>query len=63
MKTLVDEQEVQSSSPVVPQNARAPQARIESQIKAETKKPVVAQPQVDGYESCLELAAQFLARG
>ena len=63
MKTLVDEQEVQSSSPVTPQIARAPQARIQSQIKAEAKTPVVAQPQVECYESCLELAALFLARG
>ena len=63
MKTLVEEQEVQSSSPAVPQKARAPQARIQSQIKAEAKTPVVAQPQADCYESCLDLAAQFLARG
>ena len=63
MKTLVDEQEVQSSSPVAPQKARAPQARMQIQIKAEAKTPVAAQPQVDCYESCLDLAALFLARG
>lgn len=62
MKTLVDEQEVQSSSPVIPQNAGAPKARIQSSIKAEAKTPV-AQPEVDGYESCLDLAALFLGRG
>lgn len=63
MKTLVDEQEVQSSSPVIPQNAGAPQARVKIQIKAEAKAPVVAQPQVDCYESCLDLSALFLPRG
>ena len=63
MKTLVEEQEVQTSAQVVPQKAVVPQARIQSQIKAEVKTPVVAQPQVDCYESCLDLAAQFLARG
>jgi hypothetical protein len=63
VKTLVDEQEVQSSSPAIPQNARVPQARIQSQPKAEAKTPVVAQPQADCYESCLDLAALFLARG
>jgi hypothetical protein len=63
VKTLVDEPEVQSSSQVVPQKASAPRARMQNQIKAEAKTPAVAQPQVDYYESCLELAALFLARG
>lgn len=63
MKTLVEEQEVQSSSPVVSQNMRAPQPRIEKQINAEAKPSVVAQAQVDCYESCLDLAALFLPRG
>ena len=63
MKTLVDEQEVQSSSPAIPQKARVPQAGIQNQIKVEAKTPVVAQPQADCYESCLDLAALFLARG
>lgn len=63
MKTLVDEQEVQSSSPALPQNARVSLARIQSQTKAEAKTPVVAQPQADCYESCLDIAALFLARG
>ena len=63
MKALVEEQEVQSSSPSVPQNAAAAQARIQSQIKAEAKPPIVAQPQADCYESCLDLAALFLGRG
>jgi hypothetical protein len=63
MKTLVDEQEAQSSSPVIPQNAGAPQTRLQSPIKAEAKTPVIAQPQEDCYESCLDLAALFLARG
>jgi len=63
VKTLVDEQEVQSSSPAIPQKARVPQARIQSQTKAEAKTPAIAQPQADCYESCLDLAALFLARG
>jgi len=63
VKTLVDEQEVQSGSPAIPQKARVPEARIQSQAKAEAKTPVVAQPQADCYESCLDLAALFLARG
>ncbi len=63
MKTLVDEQEVQASRPAIPQKARAPQADIQSQIKAEAKTPVVAKPPADCYESCLDLAALFLARG
>lgn len=63
MKTLVNEEEVQSISPVIPQNAGAPQARIQGQIKVEVKSPVVAEAQVDCYESCLDLAALFLARG
>jgi hypothetical protein len=63
VKTLVDEQEVQSSSPAIPQKARVPQAGIQSQTKAEAKTPVVTQPQADCYESCLDIAALFLARG
>jgi hypothetical protein len=63
VKTLVEEQEVQSSSPAIPQNVRAPQAGMQNQIKVETKTPVVAQPQADCYESCLDLAALFLGRG
>jgi len=59
----VDEQEVQSSSPAIPQKARAPQAGTQNQIKVEAKTAVVAPPQADCYESCLDLAALFLARG
>lgn len=59
----MDEQEVQSNSPAIVQNTGAMQAGIQSQIKAEAKTPVVAQPQADCYESCLDLAALFLGRG
>jgi len=66
VKSLVAEQEVQSSSPAVTQDAKPRQAAqevIRSQSKAEPKTPAVAPAKVDCYESCLDLAALFLARG
>ena len=66
MKTLVDEQEVQSSAPAITQDAKprqAAQAVVWSQSKAEPKTPAVVPAQVDCYESCLDLAALFLPRG
>jgi len=63
VKTLVDEQEVQSSAPAVSSNERAAQASLAHKSKAEPKLVAVAQPQVDYYESCLDLSALFLGRG
>jgi len=66
VKTLVAEQEVQSSGAAITQDARPRQATqevIRSQSKAEPKTPAVAQAQVDCYESCLDLSALFLPRG
>lgn len=63
MKTLVDEQEVQSS-PEIKRDERVRQvapAVIVSQTKAVPPTPGDAQP--DCYESCLDLAALFLGRG
>jgi len=44
VKTLVDEQEVQSGSPAIPQKARVPEARIQSQAKAEAKRRLLPSP-------------------
>jgi len=63
VKTLVEEQEVQSSSQAVPQKPVELRAHTQSHVRAEANPPVVAQPKVECYESCLELAALFIARG
>jgi len=63
VKTLVDEQEVQSS-PAIGRDERSRQVAptiIVSQKKAAPA--VLPETQPDRYESCLDLAAQFLGRG
>jgi hypothetical protein len=62
LKVIVEEQEVASSSPAVP--------RVEKRV-AVANVAVHAQPQaratenakLDTYPSCLDLAAEFIARG
>lgn len=63
MKTLVDEQEVQSS-PAIGRDERSQQ--VAPTVIASQKKAVPAthpDAQTDCYESCLDLAALFLGRG
>ena len=65
MKTLVDEQEIQSS-PTITRKEKKPQAvpnNIGSQKKEISETPSAPQSSTDCYESCLDLAAEFLARG
>jgi hypothetical protein len=63
VKTLVDEQEVQSS----PEIKRDERVRQETPVVMVSQKKVVpatpADTQQDCYESCLDLAALFLGRG
>jgi len=63
VKTLVDEQEVQSS-PEIKRDERVRQ--VAPAVMVSQKKPVPAtsaDKQTDCYESCLDLAALFLGRG
>jgi len=63
VKTLVEEQEVQSS-PEIGRDERSRQ--VAPTVIVSQKKAVSATPpdtQTDCYESCLDLAAQFLGRG
>jgi len=63
VKTLVDEQEVQSS-PEIKRDERVGKAApvvMVSQKKAATPMPPATQTEY--YESCLDLAALFLGRG
>ena len=65
MKTLVDEQEIQSS-PATERDERSRQEApkiIVTQRKAVQATPQAPPSQTDYYESCLDLAAQFLGRG
>ena len=57
MKAIVEEQEVQSAVQVVP--------RVERRNPVVSQEPTRAReiPKTDTYPSCLDLAAEFLARG
>ncbi|HEY4679254.1 MAG TPA: hypothetical protein VIJ01_18960 [Candidatus Angelobacter sp.] len=65
MKTLVDEQEIQSN-PAIERDERsrheAPKIGVRQRV-AVPATPPAAQSQTDCYESCLDLAAEFLGRG
>ena len=63
VKTLVDEEVVQSSAPAVSSNKRTAQATLASKTRVEPNLAAVAEPQVDFYDSCLDLSALFLGRG
>jgi len=61
LKTFVEEQEMQSAAPAVAQPAKSPrEVRV---IHIEATPQTQAQAKVDVYPSCLELAAEFIARG
>ena len=64
MKAIIDEQEAQSSSPATAQEWRIPAAagvvHVQSTMKPRTTD---AKSSTDLYESCLDLAAEFLGRG
>ena len=65
MKTLVDEQEIQSI-PAISREGKKPQVvttGIGSQGKETSGTPSAPQSPMDCYESCLDLSAEFLARG
>jgi hypothetical protein len=60
LKAILEEQETQSSVKAI----AAPPASNAVHIRSELKSQPVDKPAtVDGYETCLELAAQFIARG
>lgn len=64
MKTLVEEQEMQSSAQPITQE-RSAQTIVRAVSRLPESKPCAIETpsNVDGYESCLDLAAEFLARG
>jgi hypothetical protein len=65
VKTLVDEQEIQSS-PAIAREERSRQGApngIVSQIKVVPVTTSAPQSLTDCYESCLDLSALFIARG
>jgi hypothetical protein len=60
LKAILEEQETQSSVQAIAAPAVPKTIYIQPELKAQTvDKPAT----VDGYETCLELAAQFIARG
>jgi len=63
VKTLVDEQEVQSS-PEIKRDERVRQVAPVVMVSQKKAVPATsADKQTDCYESCLDLAALFLGRG
>ena len=63
MKTVIEEQETQAQAVAQEPRKRdlaAPSVRVQQAPKPET---MSAQPNVDCYESCLDLSALFLPRG
>jgi hypothetical protein len=65
VKTLVDEQKIQSI-PAISREGKKPQVVINgtgSQRKEISVTPSAPQSSTDCYESCLDLSAEFLARG
>jgi len=64
MKTLVEEQEIQAA-PAVSHNDRSRPAAPKSMESPKFMSAVAStiQSQADCHESCLELAALFIARG
>jgi hypothetical protein len=61
--TIVDKPKAETMPVVVPKNEKRPE-RVTVQIQAAAKGVKTASPQsVDSYPSCLDLAADFLARG
>jgi len=65
LKTVIEEQQTQTAGQAVAQEPRkrelsVPSVRVEQAPKPES---ISAQPKVDCYESCLDLAALFLPRG
>ena len=64
MKAIVDEQEIQSEGQPLVRNEKRLQPAVKvAHAQPQSKPAAVAQPKADGYESCLDLAAEFLARG
>jgi len=65
MKTLVEEQEIQASPVVVAHNERSQPVtpRSTGSPKLIPAAASSVQSQADCHESCLELAALFIARG
>ena len=64
MKATVDEQEIKSEGQPLVRNEKRLQPSVKiAHVQPQAKPAAVAQPKDDGYESCLDLAATFLARG
>jgi hypothetical protein len=64
LKAILDEQEIKSDGEPLVRNEK----RLQPAVKVAYVQPpaipaAVAQTKDDSYESCLDLAAQFLARG
>lgn len=65
MKTVVQEQEAQSTAQTISREQKSRQQAV-SEVRIHPKpQPVTASAQsaTDNYESCLDLAALFLPRG
>ncbi|HEY2168360.1 MAG TPA: hypothetical protein VGJ30_01950 [Candidatus Angelobacter sp.] len=64
LKAILDEQQIKSErQPLVRNEKRLQPAVKVAHVQPQAKPAAVAQPKDDGYESCLDLAATFLARG
>jgi len=64
LKAILDEQEIKSEGQPLVRNKKRLQPTVKvAHVQPQSKPAAVAQPKADGYESCLDLAATFLARG
>ena len=64
LKAILDEQEIKSEGEPLVRNEKHLQPAVKvAHVQPQAKPAAVAQPKDDGYGSCLDLAATFLARG
>jgi hypothetical protein len=65
LKTVVEEQEIQSTVQAISHDQRGRELAAREVRPQQKPKPAPAgaQSSTDFYESCLDLSAQFLARG
>jgi ribosome-associated protein YbcJ (S4-like RNA binding protein) len=64
LKAILDEQEITSDEQPLVRNEKRLQPAVKvAYVQPPAKPAAVAETKDDGYESCLDIAAQFLARG
>lgn len=62
MNTIIEELEVKTSGQAAPRSEQARQVAVKA-VRSGNTPATTAQEHAEGYTSCLELAALFIARG